>query len=450
MGLSDNTVLESSTDNESTTSVTSKKRTNTSGSSPNKTKRLRDSTRVTRSSAKQQPKGSLSSLSQPIFRQPAMPDMQTATTSTANIVTQSAITVTAPPGVLSDNPFAPLSELEEMEVAPTAPVRTHKPPPIYVKNVQKYSVLCTKLSEIVGNDTFTCKARITDLVINPKTVESYRGIIRYLKERKADYHTFQLEEEKSYRVVIRNLHQSIPVELIKEELTELGHTVRNVTPVIHPVTKQTLPLFFVDLEPRPNNKDIFDIEILCYSRIKVEEPHKQRLIVQCKRCQEYGHTKSYCQHQPRCVKCAGDHFTPDCGKQPNTPATCALCNGEHPANYKGCIVHRELQRSRRQRPVYEHPSAHRRTQHPADQPPPAPQVPRHFPSFNPVNKNMSFARVAAGPQPPLAPPPLPIPSNSGDINSLLSSFLSDFKLLIGPLITLLTTVVSRLLPNQAP
>uniref|UniRef100_A0A224XRT2 Putative secreted protein n=1 Tax=Panstrongylus lignarius TaxID=156445 RepID=A0A224XRT2_9HEMI len=42
-----------------------------------------------------------------------------------------------------------------------------------------------------------------------------------------------------------------------------------------------------------------------------------------------------------------------------------------------------------------------------------------------------------------------LPSNTGDINTLLSTFLSDFKSLITPLISLLTTMVSRLLPNQA-
>lgn len=39
---------------------------------------------------------------------------------------------------------------------------------------------------------------------------------------------------------------------------------------------------------------------------------------------------------PRCVKCAAPHKTKGCTKLPNTPVKCALCNGPHRANYKGC------------------------------------------------------------------------------------------------------------------
>lgn len=45
----------------------------------------------------------------------------------------------------------------------------------------------------------------------------------------------------------------------------------------------------------------------------------------------------------RCVKCAQPHKTADCPKKDrSTPATCALCLGAHPANYKGCEVYREI------------------------------------------------------------------------------------------------------------
>ncbi|KAF0704581.1 Reverse transcriptase domain-containing protein, partial [Aphis craccivora] len=80
---------------------------------------------------------------------------------------------------------------------------------------------------------------------------------------------------------------------------------------------------------------------------KVEEPHKRRDIPQCLNCQSYGHTRAYCSFPPRCVKCGEGHPTSVCEKTPDTPATCALCSGSHPANYKGCTVHKELQNRRR-------------------------------------------------------------------------------------------------------
>jgi hypothetical protein len=32
------------------------------------------------------------------------------------------------------------------------------------------------------------------------------------------------------------------------------------------------------------------------SSIRVEEPYRRKDIVQCQRCQNYGHTRSYCNH----------------------------------------------------------------------------------------------------------------------------------------------------------
>jgi hypothetical protein len=57
-------------------------------------------------------------------------------------------------------------------------------------------------------------------------------------------------------VVIRNLHPSITTETIREEIAKHGHTVRNVTDIRHRVTKEPLPMHFVDIEPKENNKTI--------------------------------------------------------------------------------------------------------------------------------------------------------------------------------------------------
>lgn len=65
------------------------------------------------------------------------------------------------------------------------------------------------------------------------------------------------------------------------------------------------------------------------------------------RCQAYGHSKTYCSKPYKCVKCGGQHDTKSCKKPRNTPAKCALCEQDHPANYKGCTVYRELVATRK-------------------------------------------------------------------------------------------------------
>ena len=78
------------------------------------------------------------------------------------------------------------------------------------------------------------------------------------------------------------------------------------------------------------------------SIVKIESPLVKKEIVQCKRCQRYGHTQKYCNHNFRCVRCARSHPTDQCTKSPETPAKCIHCQGEHPANYKGCSAYKTL------------------------------------------------------------------------------------------------------------
>lgn len=143
-------------------------------------------------------------------------------------------------------------------------------------------------------------------------------------------------------VVIRHIHHSIPVEQIKEELEFEGFKVRNVANVLKRVTKNPLNLFFVDLEPADNNKKIFDLQYLMHIKISVEPPRKNNTIAQRTRCQNYGHTKAYCTRSYLCVKCGCNHNSASCQKTRGTPTTCALCDGSHPAKYKGCTVYKDL------------------------------------------------------------------------------------------------------------
>jgi hypothetical protein len=114
-------------------------------------------------------------------------------------------------------------------------------------------------------------------------------------------------------------------------------------------SKQPLSMFFVDLKPAPNNKDIFNAEFLQQCKIKFEPPKHKRDIAQCANCQRYGHTKNYCHLKQRCMKCASDHLTNQCHREErSSDVRCVLCGGNHPANYKGCTVYKDLQKKKYQ------------------------------------------------------------------------------------------------------
>jgi hypothetical protein len=216
--------------------------------------------------------------------------------------------------------------------------RTPKPPPIFVHGVVKYDEMIKRIKDVAEETKYATKSLTNGVIkIICSTPDTHRNMVKYFNDNHIYHHTYQLKTDRAYRIVIKYLHFSTDIADIKLELCNLGHKVRNITNARNRVTKQPLNLFFVDLEPAENNKDIYSVKAIQNRIVKIEPPrankHHQ---VQCMRCQQYGHTKRYCNMPYACVKCGGDHSTVSCTKNRDSPATCALCGGNHPANYKGC------------------------------------------------------------------------------------------------------------------
>lgn len=220
------------------------------------------------------------------------------------------------------------SNQEESNTTNHAP-KTIFPPPIFIKGVLDFIGLSNDIKDIIGPDSFSCKSNSTHLKIQTDTPDNYRKLIHYLKTNNAQYHTYQLQSDKSLRVVIRNLHPTTSEADIAHAIEEIGHSVRNVTNVKHHLTKTPLPLFFIDIDPKESDSDIFVITSLLHTKVKIEEPFKKRQIPQCQNCQSYGHTRAYCAYLPKCVKCGEDHHSSTCLKSKDLPAKCALCVKGH-------------------------------------------------------------------------------------------------------------------------
>lgn len=252
------------------------------------------------------------------------------------------------------NSFAPLTEdTNDNDMADDNDVsldleqeakKEPKPPPIFIPNVINVVPMIQTIETLVNKESYSYKCLSNNVIkLLPVNAESYRKLFKGLRELNINLHTYQLKQERAYRVVLKNMHFSTPVEYIKEAIEDHGHQVRNISNLRHNVTKEPLSIFFIDLEPHIDNKTIYDINYLLNARIKFEPPNKKKEVIQCKRCQRYGHTRSYCWNKPRCVKCSLDHETSKCTKAATTPPKCVHCGGEHPASYRGCKVYKELQ-----------------------------------------------------------------------------------------------------------
>ena len=106
-------------------------------------------------------------------------------------------------------------------------------------------------------EQYYCKALSDEMIkINVSTSDSYRRLIKQFQADNVVHRTYQPRGEGAYRVVLCHLHHSIHPDVIKSELEGLGHIARNVSNIRYRLTKAPLPLYFVDLEPCDNNKNI--------------------------------------------------------------------------------------------------------------------------------------------------------------------------------------------------
>lgn len=245
----------------------------------------------------------------------------------------------------TSNSFSVL-ETEE-EVAQTQQVRVPKPPPIFIDKVTNIRPLTQLLEETVEG-SFELKVLPKNQVkIQPSSKEAFKTIVKELDAKGTEYFTYKPKQERSFKVILKNMHPSTDTDEIKEALANLDHSATNIWNIKQGPMRNPLHMFVVELQPKTNNKDIYNTKSLLHCRIKFEPPKPKRTIPQCTNCLAYGHTKTYCRRNPRCIKCAGNHASIDCiRKERSDNVKCALCDGNHPANYKGCSVYKDLQKQK--------------------------------------------------------------------------------------------------------
>jgi hypothetical protein len=103
----------------------------------------------------------------------------------------------------SNHYTALLEEESEDQQQKAGPENKPKPLPIYITDVTNISPLI-QLLEQIAKQQYGIKALADNQVkVQPTTFESYRTIINALAEKRTQFHTYKLKEERSYRVVLK-------------------------------------------------------------------------------------------------------------------------------------------------------------------------------------------------------------------------------------------------------
>jgi hypothetical protein len=111
-----------------------------------------------------------------------------------------------------------------------------------------------------------------------------------------------------------------------------------------------LPIFVVQTAPESSSFHLTSTRYLLSHLIKWEMP-KRSDILQCKRCQRFGHTAFNCRMLYRCVKGCLDHEPGKCPievdennkEKSKEKLYCVLCKTSgHPSSFRGCSVYMKL------------------------------------------------------------------------------------------------------------
>lgn len=239
------------------------------------------------------------------------------------------------------NRFAPLNNImdtiESVEETNSSSIIAVPPIFIQIDNVN-YSQISKTISSACSNKSFTTKLIGKQLKVCIEDPHDYRKATKSLQAAEVEFHSFKDPTAKILSVVIKDVPTSLTDSEIFSELTSLSFSVLKVARLFKK-DKLPIPVVAVELQDISQSQEIFNLRSLFYSIVKVEPRNKTKQVTQCTRCQRRGHTKNYCHLKPRCVKCTNNppHHTKDCTKKDTiTPAKCVNCDGDHPANYRGC------------------------------------------------------------------------------------------------------------------
>ncbi|KAL5236036.1 hypothetical protein ACI65C_003446 [Semiaphis heraclei] len=106
-------------------------------------------------------------------------------------------------------------------------------PPIVIRNVINYPALKADFTALVGADGFTVTAKSAALIVKTRNCAAYDKLVNYCNDADLECHTWAPRHIRPFKVFIRNLHHTIPAEIIDRTLRDLGFSVISVSNVRH-------------------------------------------------------------------------------------------------------------------------------------------------------------------------------------------------------------------------
>lgn len=146
-----------------------------------------------------------------------------------------------------------------------------------ISSIYEYKIMTNQL-DTVTKDKYSIKINGDKIKVMPTEIDGYRKIVKLIKDTKVQHHIYQLIQDITFKVVIKDLHYNTDKSDLKTELEEKGFKVTNIYTPISKITKKPLSMHFLNLLTTDNIKEIYDIKGLLNCRISIESPRKARNI----------------------------------------------------------------------------------------------------------------------------------------------------------------------------
>lgn len=204
--------------------------------------------------------------------------------------------------------------------------KKNKIAPIIIRNKKNWN----EISKLIRtNNIVYTKAKLISqgVQVEPYSEDDYRNLFKILKTKKEEFYTYQLKSEKKLKVVIRGIMTEITEEDISSDLNEQGYPAIKV---LRMKGRLGFPAPLVLVEIDREYKSIYNkLHRVCGLSVSVESLRVKTEVIQCHKCQLFGHCQKNCHAAFKCMKCGEEHSTHLCKKPKTTAPKCANCGGEH-------------------------------------------------------------------------------------------------------------------------
>ncbi|GFT58573.1 uncharacterized protein TNCV_1250411 [Trichonephila clavipes] len=206
------------------------------------------------------------------------------------------------------NAFAALNTatVDAEDVSPPKP----KIKPIFMRITNSYSLILQDLHRAYPTATNTHMRGY--IKIEAQSSDDHRNITNYLKAKELEHYVIDPPSTRPLKLVIKGLPDNIDPEDIKTDLVSKGIKITKIAQLKKFVTKNSLPLYMIEIERDENVNDIYQVRSCLYMQIKLDPFRKSNRITQCYNCNYFHHASQNCSMKTRCLKCGGNHKTGAC------------------------------------------------------------------------------------------------------------------------------------------